>query len=234
MSADRQLTLAVQLRADATFDDFVPGADRERVELLRAQAEGADGGEQQILIYAASGSGKSHLLQAACHARRAAGGRAACLDLADASLEPAVLSGWDDHALLALDGLDAVVGSAGWEAALMVLLQERRDARQATLIAAARPVAELPVQLPDLATRLSWGPVLALSGLDDAARREALQRRASARGLELPAETLDYLLTRASRNMGQLDALLGRLDRASLAAKRRLTVPFVRTVMEDG
>ena len=43
---------------------------------------------------------------------------------------------------------------------------------------------------------------------------------------------LDWLLVHAGRDLAGLAALLERLDRASLAAQRRITVPFLRQVLE--
>ncbi len=44
-------------------------------------------------------------------------------------------------------------------------------------------------------------------------------------------ETANYLLTRRKRDMASLYALLDRLDLESLKAQRRLTIPFVKTVL---
>jgi DnaA-homolog protein len=231
--ADTQMALAVRLRPDASFASFVAGANVGAVALLRGCAEGQ--GEQQVLIFGPPGEGKTHLVQASCHAAVAAGHRAACLDLSAAGMGPGVLDGWQDHALLCLDGVDAVAGDAAWESALFVLLQERRDAGRAVILTCRSPIASAGYSLDDLRTRLAWGPVIALRALDDAARIEAMQRRATARGMQLPVETARYLLARVPRNMVQLDALLDRLDADSLRAQRKLTVPFVRGVLaSDG
>jgi DnaA family protein len=45
---------------------------------------------------------------------------------------------------------------------------------------------------------------------------------------------LDWLLRRVGRDLGGLARLFDRLDRASLAAQRRLTVPFLREALGDG
>jgi len=58
-----------------------------------------------------------------------------------------------------------------------------------------------------------------------------LKLRARHRGLELPEETAQYLLRRLPRDMATLYDWLDLLDVAALAAKRRLTVPFVREVL---
>ena len=56
-------------------------------------------------------------------------------------------------------------------------------------------------------------------------------RRARLRGLELPPETGRYLLNHYRRDMASLCALLDELDLASLAAQRRLTIPFVKGIL---
>jgi DnaA family protein len=81
---------------------------------------------------------------------------------------------------------------------------------------------------------MGWGPVYHLRPLDEKAKLRALQERASARGLELSDEAASYLLQHARRDMRSLLGVLDRLDRASLAAHRRLTVPFIRQVLQGG
>ena len=61
---------------------------------------------------------------------------------------------------------------------------------------------------------------------------EALRRRAGHRGLEMPEETLTFLIRRAPRDFAALCRLLDELDLESLAAQRRLTVPFLRQALE--
>ncbi|MDE2089589.1 MAG: hypothetical protein KGJ12_06170, partial [Gammaproteobacteria bacterium] len=94
------------------------------------------------------------------------------------------------------------------------------------------PPAELGLRLPDLVSRLGGGPVYALRALDDEAKLAALRLRAMGRGFELPEEVGRYLLRRCPRELGALFNLLDRLDRASLAAQRRLTIPFIKTVLD--
>ena len=90
----------------------------------------------------------------------------------------------------------------------------------------------MPLQLHDLVSRLGWGPVYQLSSPDDETRSAALRLRAANRGMEMPPEVAAYLLKRASRDMHALFALLERLDERSLAAQRKLTIPFVREIIQ--
>jgi DnaA family protein len=91
--------------------------------------------------------------------------------------------------------------------------------------------AQLSLSLPDLRSRLGWGVVYQLKPLNDSQRMKALQLRARQKGCEMPDETAAYLLRRLPRDLPALFDLLERLDEASLAAQRKLTVPFVKSVL---
>jgi DnaA-homolog protein len=86
----------------------------------------------------------------------------------------------------------------------------------------------LPLGLPDLRSRLGACTQFALKPLDDAERREVLKNQAASRGIELDDTVLDWLFARYARDLGALLDLLDRLDQASLAAQRRVTIPFLR------
>jgi DnaA family protein len=101
------------------------------------------------------------------------------------------------------------------------------------LLYAAREVPDaLDLVLPDLRSRLSQSARILLHPLDDASRAEVLRDRAQRRGLVLEETAIDWMLSRTDRNLVSLVALLDRLDRESLAAQRRITVPFLRQVMD--
>ena len=87
--------------------------------------------------------------------------------------------------------------------------------------------------MPDLRSRLSQCGRIPLAPLDDAGRGTVLRERAIRRGLVLDEAAIDWLLTRTGRDLGGLLALLEQLDRESLAAKRRITVPFLKRVLES-
>jgi DnaA family protein len=70
--------------------------------------------------------------------------------------------------------------------------------------------------------------VLQLKPLNDDQKLAALQKRAALRGLELNNDAGRFLISRYSRNLCELFALLDKLDHASLSEQRRLTIPFLR------
>lgn len=225
-----QMPLGISLAPGATFEAFFVGPNRFAVEVLRGMADGT--GERQALLASGTGLGKSHLLQATCRRAADAGARCAWLPLdGEAGADAGILEGLEALDLIALDALDAVVGDAAWERGLFGLINAARASGARLLFAARAVPAGLPLALPDLASRLTWGPVLQLAPLDEAGKRAALMARAGVLGLDLPDAVADYLLRHFARDLaGQLERL-DTLDRASLASGRRLTVPFVKEVL---
>jgi DnaA family protein len=226
----RQLPLGIRLRDRAGFDNFHAASNAGAVLLLQELADGRRTGIHWLS--APGGNGKTHLLQAVC-ARAARDRRAAYLPLRELAAQGAeILSGWEESACLCIDDVDAVLGRPDWERALFRLHNEL-DERGATLVwSAAAPPRALTFVLPDLASRCAHALLVTLAPLEEADRLRALQRHATARGLELPDDSGQYLLRRVPRDLERLCALLDTLDLEALAAQRRLTIPFVRTVLE--
>ncbi len=226
-SSGQQLPLRIGLRDSATFANFYPAANAALVYALRT------GREPFIYISGSPGSGRSHLLQAACHAVSEAQGLAAYLPLDECmATSPQMLEGMEQMALVAIDDVELLAGNGSWEQALFHLYNRVRDAGHRIIVAGNAAPAALGIQLPDLVSRLGWGPVFQLQPLKDREKSEALRMRAMQRGMELPVEVADYLLHHASRDMHDLFVLLDRLDEGSLAAQRRLTIPFVRSFIQ--
>jgi DnaA family protein len=225
-----QLPLQIRFRDDTTFAEFVRGRNAEAVQHLQH----AFGAGQSVYLWGAAGTGKTHLLQAACRLAAGRGEPVVYVPLRQRDeYSPALLEGLEALALVSIDDIDAVAGAAAWEAALFHLFNRVRERGGRLAISGAASPRALGLGLPDLATRLAWGLVFQLHALDDEEKAQALRLRARARGMEMPEAVARYLLQRHARDMGALFALLERLDRASLAAQRRLTVPFVREVAGD-
>ncbi len=224
-----QLALPVRLRDDATLDNFcAPEPVQPLLQALRQQASGE--GEPLVFVFGPVGSGKSHLLQAACHL---AGSDAVYLPLGEigASRPEEVLQDVEHLALVCLDDLHRVLGDPGWELALFNLYNRARQLGCRLLAAADAAPRALAVSLPDLRSRLGWGPVFQLPAPSDQTRVGMLRLRASRRGLSLSPEVASYIISRAPRDPASLLALLDALDVSSLAEQRALSIPFVRKTL---
>ena len=225
----QQLPLHMRLRDAARFANFVPG---DNLEVLEALTAPAGAGPRVLWLWGRAGTGKTHLLQAACAAASASGPGAAYLDL-HAAPASGFLEGCETLDVVCLDGLDAVAADPDWNAALFRLYTLLQDGNGRLVVASAAPPASLPLVLPDLRSRLLAASVHQLVELDETGQCSALQRRAAASGLELTPEAALYLVHRLPRDMHSLFGVLDQLDRASLVAQRRLTIPFLREALES-
>jgi DnaA family protein len=227
----QQLPLGVRLADRAVFASFFAGPNLQAAEHLRALAQGPSGGVAWLC--GPAGAGKTHLLQAACAATLEPL-RAGYFPLAELGpLGTGVLEGLPQIDCLCLDDVDAVAGKPEWERSLFGLYREIEERGGRLIAAASKPPALLQWSLPDLASRFGASAVFQLRLLDEDEQRAALQLRAQVRGLDLPEETARWLQRRFPRDMRTLYELLDTLDEAAIIAQRRLTVPFIRSVLKE-
>lgn len=220
----RQLPLALAPDAVRGFDDFVPGANAAVLAQLRALERAGP----PIYLWGPSGSGKTHLLQAL----RAAAGSQVWPTLELAPSAPAVTAADEtaEPALVLIDDCDALDAAAQGQAFSAFVEAAGHGGR---IVAAGRvPPVDLPVR-EDLRTRLAWGLVFALQPLAEPELIAVLRREASRRGLALPDELVQHLLTRFARDLASLMRMLERLDRYALARARRPTVPLLRAMLAE-
>lgn len=189
-----------------------------------------------LYLWGDKASGKSHLLMATIDyvQTQQAAKRLLYLPLADLvqSSSPDILQSVEELDLLCLDELEAIAGIAKWEEAIFHCFNRLQQTGCKLLIASSHNPATIQIQLPDLRSRLATGLVYQLELLDDEAKQHALTIQAQIRGLDLPNEVAQYLLRHHSRDIRILMNLLHDLDKASMVAKRRLTIPFVRQALK--
>lgn len=209
----QQLPLDLPAPAPPSLQNFEPGPNGEILALMLALARG-ERPASPIVVWGPPGSGKSHLLGALPGAGR---------------LTPGATPGDDwlrAHDLLTIDPLEA--WSTADLAGLFQLLNRLRALPGHVLVVAARqPPGGLAVR-EDLRTRLAAGLVLALRPLADEDIAAALRRLLDDRGLSARDDVIQRLLTRHTRDIRHLAALVDALDRYALARSRAITVPLLR------
>jgi DnaA-homolog protein len=227
---NRQLILAIQRNNEATLADFCWGNNT----LLENQIANslAGQGERLFYLWGVAGCGKSHLLQACCQTMS---------QVATIYLPLQILKEWGpesidalaEQRLIAIDDIDAIASDKAWEEALFHLYNRVRDnGKTILLISSRQPLSSLNIHLADLSSRLSWGLVAQINELSDDLKIKTLRQHANKRGFDLPLSVGQFLINRCARNMHDLHQMLDDLDKASLAAQRKITVPFVKAILD--
>jgi DnaA family protein len=228
----QQLPLPFSFNPELGFEQFHPGANAEPVRHLQRTAAGA--GEHLIFLWGEAGAGKTHLLNACCRAASQLRRSVSYLPL-ELFLDygPEMLEGLEYQDLVCLDDLDRIAGNEAWESALFAFFNQLRELNRDLIVAAAAPPSRLSIRLPDLKTRFGWGLTLRLQPLADEDKLAALELYAHSLGLDLPPQVGRFLLAHYPRDLPALRRLLDQLDHATLAAKRRLTVPFIKAFLGE-
>jgi DnaA family protein len=230
-----QLPLGLRFPPDQRLHSY-RDAPTGLLPLLTTQASGKRDDspfQPRVFLSGASGSGKSHLLLATC-------AEAAIHEIAVAYLPLELFGARAANALahqgmvplVCVDDVQAIAGDRDAQIALFDLHNRVIDGGGALLYASEATPLQLDLALPDLRSRIAQCTQFALAVPDETQRRAILRERAQVRGLELDDAVMDWLFRRVDRDLATLTALLDRLDRASLAAQRRITVPFLRQALD--
>jgi DnaA family protein len=226
----KQIALDIGLVPAPTLDGFLAGPNSALLQHLRHAVARPEAAATPVYVWGATGSGKTHLLVAA---------RAALL-------EQGARVGWIDPGTRHVPGFDEA-----WSAIFMDDVHLYDPGRQQVAFnwfvnavapasgaprwvfaTGAQPPADLPLR-EDLRTRLGWGHVFQLAPLAEADLRAVLRQGADARGIFLGDEVMAFMLSRFSRDLGSLMELLDHLDHYALQTQRPITIPLLKSMLEN-
>ncbi|KTC72434.1 ATPase regulatory factor involved in DnaA inactivation [Legionella birminghamensis] len=226
----RQLVLEIQQNYDARLSDFCWGSNALLAQQIHSLFDNKT--EPYLFIWGESGSGKSHLLQACCQMANSQNLQSAYLPLSLLKTwGPACLEGMEQQQLIAIDDINEIAGDSVWEEAIFHLFNKIRDNDAHLLISSTTSPAASAISLPDLRSRLAWGLTYHLEALNDDSKIKVVQQAAEKRGFQLKDSVALYLIKRCTRNLHDLLQILEQLDEASLAAQRKITIPFVKETL---
>ena len=112
------------------------------------------------------------------------------------------------------------------------MYNELRDSDHSLLIAGRKSAKATSLELEDLRSRLGWDQVFQLQQVNDDEKRDIMRQHADNHGYALPDDVIEYLIHRVERDLASLISLLEKLDEASLAEKRKITIPFVKKILD--
>lgn len=229
-----QIPLKISLRDDASFKTFV--AANEAMEQVVANLLQPD-----LVVpacyyfYGADGIGKTHILQASCRHYTEQQLTSVYFPLADSSLPliPDVLPGLESTDLVCLDDVGQIIGDEYWEKALMNLLAKSRVQGKKILLAGNLPIEEINFKTHGLTKEFFNVVPIAFQRLEQQKDLvSALQKHAVYAGFDLSVDVGNFLYRQFGADLAVLLAKLKILEQATLAEKRRLTLPFAKKVLE--
>jgi DnaA family protein len=226
----KQMALDIGLAPVHTLANFVAAGNEAALQHLRLWAGNPLRSPVPTFLWGEGGSGKTHLLRAVREALRDLGSRVGWIDAA--TLHPVE---YDEHwEVVLLD--DCQLYTAEQQAAAFNWFVNAQSPAHGparwVLAAADRPPADLQLR-EDLRTRLGWGHVFQLHALGETERRSVLRRAADERGVFLSDEVMDFMLTRFSRDLSSLMMLLDQLDAYALRTQRAITIPLIKSMLEN-
>ena len=222
----KQIALDIGLARGPTLPSFFAGPNEATLKHLQLWAGSPTRSPVPTYLWGATGSGKTHLLMAVAESLREQGASAGWLDAAMHE-PPEFNEAW---AVVLLD--DVHLYTAVQQHTAFNWFVNAQSLQRGVLAAGALPPADLKLR-EDLRTRLGWGHVFQLQVLSEPERRAVLRQAADARGVFLGDDVMDFMLTRFSRDLGHLMQLLEHLDGYALQTKRAITIPLIKSMLED-
>ena len=214
-----QLALDLQYRPAFGLDAFlVSGSNADAVAWLDKWPDWPASG---LAINGPAGCGKTHLVHVwagIANARIVAAADLAGMDIPALAVGP-----------VALEDCDKAVD----EETLLHLYNLLRENDQYLLITGATPPSRWNLTLPDLISRLKALPSVAVGAPDDDLLAGVLKKQFDDRQLPVGDDVVHYLVARMHRSFEAAARIVTGMDRAALAARRRITVPLAAKVLEQ-
>jgi DnaA-homolog protein len=226
----KQIALDIALGSVPSLTNFLGGPNEDALKHLQLWAGNTLRSPVPTYLWGESASGKTHLLRAVGEALREQGAVSGWMD-ATLAEPPEFSDAWTAVILDDCNLYSAVQQQAAFN--WFVNAINTPDGRPRWVLAAGNvPPADLPLR-DDLRSRLGWGHVFALQVLHDSERRAVLRREADTRGVFLSDEVMDFMLSRFSRDLSSLMQLLDQLDRYALQTQRAITIPLIKSMLDN-
>ena len=222
----KQIALDIGLARGPTLAGFCAGPNEAALSHLQLWAGSPTRSPVPTYLWGASASGKTHLLKAVAESLREQGASAGWLD-ASVHEPPEFDERW---AVVLLD--EVHLYTAVQQHTAFNWFVNAQTLQRGVLAAGALPPADLKLR-EDLRTRLGWGHVFQLHVLSEPERRAVLRQAADARGVFLGDDVMDFILHRFSRDLGSLMQLLEHLDAYALRTQRAITIPLIKSMLEN-
>ena len=226
-----QFPLEFEFQSNHGFNTFFSAPNQSIVEHLQAFVLGTS--DTQIFLYGETSLGKSHLLQASCQLAHQEGRHSFYYPFDKKRLPPlSIFEGLETLQLVCLDNIDRILGHLDWEQTLLNFLNQQQEMGGRLIMASQAPLESLDIKLEDLKMRLNSGVILKLNALQQDEIIAALIHKANYMGIIISQKVGRFLVPHYAFDLPSMWVLLEQLDKATLSAQRKLTIPFLKQLLE--
>tara|TARA_B100001250_G_scaffold191229_1_gene164333 strand:- start:2554 stop:3234 length:681 start_codon:yes stop_codon:yes gene_type:complete len=223
----RQIPLDVSLSEYMTFETFYLGPNKSVVDSIR------DEKNQLIWLAGLEGFGKTHLLHALLNNHEHKNKKVLYLPMSESKeFTPDILDNLGHYDLVAIDDIENIIGDISWEEQLLKFYEDSYSTSNKILTTANDTPKGLNFLLPDLSSRFNLALIERLKPMNEDQMIEAILIHSRARGFYLPEDSAKYLINRVPRDVSVLVDIIKLLDYESLSMQRKLTIPFIKTVLD--
>ncbi len=223
-----QLILPILQVRRMTFSNYYAGINLDVVESLQMALE--QNKNSVYYLFGKNGTGKTHLLKACFNKQKYNKASAGYFSLNAADFKKDINDA-DPSGLVCIDDLEHIANNRSLEEVIFHLYNQVLENKGLLILAARKSPRNINALLPDLVSRLSWGLVYNLKELSEDDIIIVLHNFALDMGLTLPVDVVKFLLVRCSRSVNNLLSIVSILDKAACSEKRKLTIPFVKVVL---
>ena len=184
-----------------------------------------------LSLWGPPGSGKTHLMRVWL---RKSGGTPVMgpLDGRPLADDPVLAGPGGPWVVDDADRMVSIHGRTGQQW-LLHLLNRARDDGTTVLLTARTAPASWPIDLPDLASRLRSMPTSRIGDPDDQLVGALLVKLFADRQIRPASDVLTYAIRRLPRDFAEVRRFVAEADKQSLAGKRKVTVPLIRSILDS-
>ena len=133
---------------------------------------------------------------------------------------------------LIIDDIDFLIANNIHEENIFALINEFILMKKSMIVTSTEKLNNINFTIPDLASRLKWDQILEIPELNDSDKIKVLQKNAHERGWDLTPKVCDYIMNHYKRDLYFLCNCIKFIDETSLSLKKKITIPFIKKIIE--
>lgn len=238
---------SIQLKDDYMFGTYIVGPNNRLAHAAAlAVAESPGQAYNPLFVHSAVGLGKTHLLQAICHALLGKNSLRAkilylsCEDFVNRFIE-AVKDGeleqfrykYRNVDVLLIDDIHFLADKDRIQEEFFHTFNTLYNAQKQIILSADCAPSEIPTLEDRLVSRFKWGLVARIDPPEFETRAAIVKQKGEAKGTRLDDEVVRFLASRMESNIREIEGAINRLLGTASLMNRRIDLAFAQQVLSD-